>query len=82
MYSYHLAVGVVVEFKEDMYSVMEDDSVYNVTLVMRGNLTQTITVRIIPVSATARGEWSNQHLSNTNDNNFLYHSWKRLFTSK
>ena len=82
MHSYHLAVGVVVEFKEDMYSVMEDDSVYNVTLVMRGNLTQTITVRIIPVSATARGEWSNQHLSNTNDNNFLYHSWKRLFTSK
>ena len=44
------------EFKEDKYSVIEDDGVYAVTLVKQGNATQSFTVRIIPFSGTANGE--------------------------
>ena len=46
------------EFKEDTYSVIEDDRIYAVTLVKRGNITRNITVRILPISGTASGEWS------------------------
>jgi len=52
-------IGIVVEFKDDSYSVIEDDGLYAVTLVKQGNITQTFTVRIIPFSGTATGEWSN-----------------------
>lgn len=47
-------VGVTVEFKESIYSVIEDVSVYNVTVVKRGNSMQNIVVQIIPSPETAK----------------------------
>ena len=49
-------VGVVVEFKENAYSVIEDDSVYNVTVIKQGNSLQNIVVNIFPTPETARRE--------------------------
>ena len=49
-------VGIIVEFKESIYSVIEDVSIYNVTIVKKGNSNQNITVRIIPSPETARCE--------------------------
>lgn len=59
MYSftiYHviLCVGVIVEFKESIYSVIEDVSIYNVTVVKKGYSMQNITVTIIPFPEMAK----------------------------
>ena len=42
-------IVLFVEFKESSYSVVEDDSIFNVTLVKQGNLMQDILVFIIPI---------------------------------
>ena len=49
-----ILLDVFVEFKESSYSVVEDDSMFNVTLVKQGNPMQDILVFIIPVPGTAK----------------------------
>ena len=45
------------EFKERSYSVVEDNRIYNVTVIKQGNSMQNITVNILASSGTARCEW-------------------------
>ena len=47
-------IVLFVEFKESSYSVVEDDSIFNVTLVKQGNLMQDILVFIIPIPGIAK----------------------------
>ena len=42
------------DFKESSYSVVEDDSIFNVTLVKQGNPMQDILVFIIPIPGTVK----------------------------
>lgn len=42
------------EFKETAYSVIEDDRLFNVTLIKQGNSRQDIVVSIIAVAGDAR----------------------------
>ena len=44
------------EFKESVYSVVEDDGIYNVTVVKQGRSLQDIVVNIIPAPETAKRE--------------------------
>ena len=48
-------LGVLVEFREAAYSVIEDELFFNVTLVKQGDPGQNIVVGIIPVPGSARG---------------------------
>lgn len=41
-------LGVLVEFKDTVYSVIEDETVFEVTLVKQGDPGQSITVSILP----------------------------------
>ena len=52
----HVFLGVVVGFKETVYSVIENDSVYNVTVIKEGNSLQDIVVNIFPTPESARRE--------------------------
>ena len=45
---------MLIEFSEATYSVIEDVSVFNVTLVKQGDPAQNIQVGIIPVPGSAR----------------------------
>ena len=47
-------VVLFVEFKESSYSVVEDDSIFNVTLIKQGNLMRDILVFIIPIPGIAK----------------------------
>lgn len=49
-------LGFIVEFKESSYAVIEDVSIYNVTVVKQGISMQDIDVYIIPTPETARRE--------------------------
>lgn len=49
-------LGVIIEFKEKTYSVIEDVSVYNVTVVKKGNSMKDIEVNIFPSPETAKCE--------------------------
>jgi len=51
-----LCAGVVVEFKETNYSVLESDRVFNVTLVKQGNPEQDIVVYICTKDNTTNGK--------------------------
>ena len=44
------------EFKDASYSVIEDEAVFNVTLVKQGDPGQSITVGIIPLPGEARSQ--------------------------
>lgn len=49
-------LGVILEFKDSTYSVVEDVSAFNVTVVKQGNSMQDILVNIFPSPETARCE--------------------------
>ena len=51
-----MVLGIVVEFRENVYSVVEDIGIYNVTVVKQGNSLQDIVVNIIPAPETAKRE--------------------------
>lgn len=48
--------GIIVEFKESIYSVIEDERIYNVTVTKQGVSMQEIVVNIFPSPETAKCE--------------------------